>query len=115
MEGYLSLCVPLLLLTVYVMESLGILDPISDPDLYALHYVFIPPLNRQFMAAWNHHPLCTERGLSPLQPWQRGMFLLLHNGSRKFLMGSEYLQIMALTLVPISAILFITFQWLFQK
>ena len=102
----------------YEMESPGILDPISDPDLYALHYVFILRLNShllQFMAAWNHHPLRTERGLSPLQLWQRGMLLLLHNGSRKFLMGSEYLQIMALTFVPISAILLITFQWLFQK
>lgn len=60
----------------YEMESLGILDPIRDPDLYALHYVFIPRINGhllQFMAAWNHHPMRTEHGLSPLQLWQRGM------------------------------------------
>ena len=60
----------------YNMEELGILNPISDADLFALHYVFIPRLNHQllqFMAAWNHHPLRTEQGLSPLQLWHRGM------------------------------------------
>lgn len=53
----------------YEMENLCILDPISDPDLYTLHYVFIPRINGhllQFMAAWNHHPMRTEHGLSPL-------------------------------------------------
>lgn len=58
------------------MEDLGILNPISDADLFALHYVFIPRINNhlhQFKAAWNHHPLRTEHGLSPLQLWQRGM------------------------------------------
>ena len=29
----------------YEMEDLGILDPIRDPDLYALHYVFLPRIN----------------------------------------------------------------------
>ena len=61
----------------YEMENLGILDPIRDPDLYSLHYVFLPRINShlsQFLAAWNHHPLRTEHGLTPLQLWQRGVF-----------------------------------------
>ena len=60
----------------YEMEDLGILDPIRDPDLYALHYVFLPRINSnlsQFFSAWNHHPMRTEHGLSPLVLWQRGM------------------------------------------
>ena len=60
----------------YEMEDLGILDPIRDPDLYALHYVFLPRINSdltQFLSAWNHHPMRTEHGLSPLVLWQRGM------------------------------------------
>ena len=60
----------------YEMEDLGILDPDRDNDLFALHYVFIPRINiqlLQFMEAWNHHPLRTEHGLSPLQLWHRGM------------------------------------------
>ena len=29
----------------YAMEDLGILNPISDADLFALHYVFLPLIN----------------------------------------------------------------------
>lgn len=60
----------------YHMEDSSILNPIHDLDLFALHYVFIPRINvsiAQFINAWNHHPLRTERGLSPLQLWQRGI------------------------------------------
>ena len=60
----------------YSMEELDILDPTRDSDLYAVHYVFLPRINnhlQQFVAAWNNHPLRTERGLTPLQLWQRGM------------------------------------------
>ena len=60
----------------YEVEDLGILDPIRDPDLYALHYVFLPRINTdlsQFLSAWKNHPIRTEHGLSPLVLWQRGM------------------------------------------
>lgn len=60
----------------YEMEEMGILDPDRDADLFALHYVFIPRINiqlLQFKEAWNHHPIRTEHGLSPLQLWHRGM------------------------------------------
>ena len=56
----------------YSMEDSGILNPINEADLCVLHYVFIPRINAciQFVSAWNHHPLRTESGLSPLQLWQ---------------------------------------------
>lgn len=60
----------------YEMEDLGILDPVNDADLFSLHYVFIPRINvqlSQFMNAWNHHPLRTEHGFSPLRLWHQGM------------------------------------------
>lgn len=60
----------------YEMEDLGILDPVNEADLFSLHYVFIPRINvqlSQFLNAWNHHPLRTEHGLSPLQLWHQGM------------------------------------------
>ena len=58
------------------MEDLGILNPVTEADLFALHYVFIPRINNhlhQFKEAWNRHPLRTEQGLSPLQLWQGRM------------------------------------------
>ena len=57
------------------MEDSGVLNPIDEADLFALHYVYVPQINaciKQFIDAWNHHPLRTERGLSPLQLWHRG-------------------------------------------
>ena len=56
----------------YEMEDLRILDPIRDPDLYALHYVFLPRINTDlslFLSVWNNHPIRTEHGLSPLVLW----------------------------------------------
>lgn len=54
----------------YELESEGILDPANNTDLYCLHYIFLPRLNRsitEFMAAHNNHPLSTEANHSPLQ------------------------------------------------
>ena len=47
----------------YGMEATGILDPDCESDLFVLHCVYLPRINkslRQFMIAWNNHPLCTE-------------------------------------------------------
>lgn len=74
----------------YEMEDLGIIDPNSDADLFALHYVFIPRINAQllqFMNAWNHHPLRTEHGLSPLQLWQQGILLATPRWQQEVLHG----------------------------
>lgn len=52
------------------MEAEGILDPSNATDIFCLHYVFLPRINRtllQFIAAHNHHPVSTEGNKSPSQ------------------------------------------------
>ena len=54
----------------YELESQGILDPSNSTDLYCLHFIFLPRLNRsisEFIAAHNHHVVSTEENRSPLQ------------------------------------------------
>lgn len=52
------------------LEDMSALDSENEVDLFCLHYVFLPRINKslqQFLSAWNHHQLSTERNLSPLQ------------------------------------------------
>ncbi|XP_070211595.1 uncharacterized protein [Littorina saxatilis] len=56
--------------------GLGILNMDNPIHLWALHYVFLPRLNRSLQ--WiveqkNHQPLRTERNRTPLQLFFRGM------------------------------------------
>lgn len=60
----------------YELEDNDLLDPCDDRDLFALHYAYIPLLNRrlqQFRTTWRHHPLRTEHNKSPEQLWIAGM------------------------------------------
>ena len=60
----------------YDLEDCGYLDPDNDADLFAIHYVFLPRINRllcQFSNGWNNHALRTENSLTPIQLWSRGM------------------------------------------
>ena len=60
----------------YDMEDCGLLDGDCEKDMFALHHVFLPRINnqlRQFVSAWNNHPLHTENGLTPLQLFNRGI------------------------------------------
>ncbi len=60
----------------YELEDNGLLDVNSDTDLFIIQYVFLPRINsqlNQFTNAWNMHPLRTERGLTPMQLWNRGL------------------------------------------
>ena len=60
----------------YDMEDSGILSATNEVQLFCLHYVFLPRLNRQleqFCHAWNDHHLRSEHGLTPNQLWLRGM------------------------------------------
>lgn len=46
----------------YSMEATGFLDPVSEEDLFVLHCIFLPQINRslaEFTGAWNQHPLRT--------------------------------------------------------
>ena len=52
----------------YSMEAVGVLDPDNDTDLFVLHCVYLPRINRsldEFARAWNLHPIRTERNWSP--------------------------------------------------
>ena len=69
----------------YHMESCGILEPSNELHLFALHYVFLPRINRNlqiFKEAYNSAPLSTERGRSPTQLWIGGMLGVAHSQRR---------------------------------
>lgn len=63
----------------YYLEHHGLLDPINELHLWALHYVFIPRINRsfqEFVNGWNNHPLRTAGHKSPQQLFTAGALLL---------------------------------------
>ena len=67
----------------YYMEHHDLLDPMNEKHLYALHYVFIPRINRalsEFQQGWNHHPIRTSHHKSPHQLFTAGILLLQHSG-----------------------------------
>ena len=54
----------------YDLEGEGILDPLNDTDIFRLHYVYLPRLNRnlaEFVSAHNNHNLSTEESNTPAQ------------------------------------------------
>lgn len=54
----------------------GLLDPANEVDIFCLHYVFLPQLNKSladFNGGWNCHPLSTEGSMSPLQLFAEGL------------------------------------------
>lgn len=51
----------------YFMESNNILDPLNEVHMYALHYVYLPRIQRsieEFTLQWNNHPLSSEHNKS---------------------------------------------------
>ena len=67
------------------LESAGYLDLNSDIDLFSLHYVFLPRINRSltfFIDGWNHHPLSTEKNRTPNQLWISGLHKVAGTGSK---------------------------------
>jgi len=68
----------------YYLEANNILNPIDECHLYALHYIFIPRINRslqEFASTWNNHGLCTESGQTPNQLFTAGALNLRHSGN----------------------------------
>ena len=54
----------------YSMEATEILDPVCKVDLFVLHCVFLPQINKaltEFSRAWNLHFVRTARKWSPHQ------------------------------------------------
>ena len=73
-------------MTFYSLERQGLLDPSNCTDLFCLHYVFLPRLNKslsQFIAAHNNHTVSTEENKSPLQMFCQNRHLTaLHSEER---------------------------------
>lgn len=65
----------------YFMESEGYLDPINERDLFALHFVFLPRIQRSlsaFQDGWNNHGIRTEHSRTPNQLFTVGALQLRH-------------------------------------
>lgn len=61
------------------LESEGIIDPANELDIWALHYVYLPRINRDlgvFCRYWNNHGLRTEGFSSPVQLFVRACLQL---------------------------------------
>ena len=55
-----------------------VLDTGDDRDMYALHYIFLPRVQRlldRFTIRFNHHSISTEHNRTPRQPWASGCLL----------------------------------------
>lgn len=64
------------------MERCGILDPCNEMHLFALHYVFLPRINRNLTAFQEAHtraPISTEGNSSPEQLWVSGMLRMANS------------------------------------
>ena len=63
----------------YFMKHHDILDKLNEYHLWALHYVFLPRINKaleKFVNSWNNHPLRTAGHKSPHQLFTAGALLL---------------------------------------
>ena len=52
------------------LEQTAALNCENEADIFALHYIFIPRINKSlklFQEGWNSHPLSTENNKSPRQ------------------------------------------------
>lgn len=67
------------------LEREGVLDAVNEVDLFCLHYVFLPRIDRsltEFRDSWNNHALSSEGSRTPYQ--------LLFEGLHHVLSHSDY-------------------------
>jgi uncharacterized protein (DUF3820 family) len=60
----------------YHLEDIGVLNSLSEADLFCLHYVYIPVINhhlQEWMHCWNNHKMSSCHGKSPSQLWIEGL------------------------------------------
>ena len=73
----------------YYMESYGILNPLDDIHLFALHFIYLPRINKslyEFRLQYVHHPMRTANNRSPFQIFHEGVLHFTnHTGSRSIL------------------------------
>ena len=76
-------CTQLFYRLFYYMEHHDLLNPVNNLNLFALHYVYVPRINRalnQFKLSWNSHGIRTERGKTPNQLFTEGALRLRNSG-----------------------------------
>ncbi|XP_067653272.1 uncharacterized protein [Haliotis asinina] len=67
----------------YAFEDDGILDVMNSQHIYALHFVYVPEINRRltsFRCGWNSHRMRTEGNRSPEQLWIDGILNNANSG-----------------------------------
>lgn len=67
----------------YAFEDEGILDVVNTQHIYALHFVYVPEINRRltsFRCGWNCHRMRTESNRSPEQIWIDGILNNANSG-----------------------------------
>ena len=66
-------------------------DPLSELDLYCLHYVYLPRINQpltEFKDSWNEHAISTEGNMTPHQLFFEGINYIVTNYPRDFQLSS---------------------------
>ena len=81
----------------YFLEHCDLLNPVNEQHLSALHFIFLPRINRSlnaFRDGWNQHGIRTEGNHSPLQLFHAGMLRLQNSGLEAMdlfnTVGNEY-------------------------
>ena len=91
----------------YNMENSGLLDLSNEAHIFALHYVFLPRINKSldlFREAYNAAPLSTERGNSPTQLWIQGLLNVTNSNRRVAQEFNEVLSCISLVIAKSIAI-----------
>ena len=63
----------------YFLEHHGLLNPLNEYHLWALHYVYLPRISvslKEFTNSWNNHQMRTANHKSPIQLFTAGLLLL---------------------------------------
>ena len=69
----------------YHMEECLLLDPSNEIHIFALHFVFLPRVNRHlriFSSGHNNGPISTERNMIPVQLWVNGLMQIQRSTHR---------------------------------
>ena len=67
----------------YYLEQRGLLNPVNEVHLFALHFVYLSKINKSleaFKNGWNMHGIRTENNKSPLQLFNAGALQLQYSG-----------------------------------
>ena len=61
------------------MEDVYLVDINDDMQLFCLHYIYTPHINRslhEWKEAWIRHPMSSEKNKTPMQLWTDGLLSL---------------------------------------